>query len=217
MRFFKKYVRPWLPKEIDRHQMTLRFLSGGHWNHGIDVGGRRSVLLDKLAVDRKYILDFHNAADPKFSGDTLYHNLEHGLPKPEGTGGWDLVIANDVIEHVENKQRLVDDIFGNCRGDVVISLPNTQHFIYLKGLFRGGMSKQFVFDVEDGMDRHRWITYYDDNKAWLNRKAAEHGFDLVDYDEGWRTDGALHLLLLFLRDRRKYFVFNQVFHFRKRG
>lgn len=216
MKILRKLVRAMLPEESNRNDLTVKFLKSGSWQYGIDVGARKSILLDKLDVKNKYALDFHNSADPMFKGGTLYHNLENGLPNTENGSSWDLIIANDVIEHVENKNRLANDIFRNCSSDVVISLPNSQHFAYLRGLFFGRMSKQFIFDVEDGTDRHRWITYYDENKKWMSAKASEHGFDLVGYDETWATKGAFHLLFLLHPKRRRHFVHNQVFHFKKR-
>ena len=202
MKFLKKFIRSLLPPEISRDEITIKFLKGGSWARGIDVGARRSYLLEKLSVKEKYTLDYHNSPSPKFTGTSILHNL-------------DLVIANDVIEHVENKQMLVNDIFSKCNSDIIIALPNTQHFLYLRGLFSGKMSKQFVFDVKDGSDRHRWVTYYDTNIRWLNETAQKFGFALEGYENAWRTINALHLLLLLHPRREKYFVANQVFHFKK--
>ena len=120
-----------------------------------------------------------------------------------------------MIEHVENKNKLVTDIFQNCNSDVVISLPNTQHYRYVKGLVRGDMGKQFVFNVEDGVDRHKWVTFYKDNIQWLQHKAMENNFELIDYEDINLLTSKKQLLFLFSRNRKNYFVFNQVFHFRR--
>lgn len=140
--------------------------------------------------------------------------MEYGLPTSKNLT-YDLIIANDVIKHVENKNKLTNNLFKKCSGDLVISLPNTQHYYYLRGLFFGRMSKQYLFDVEDGVDRHRWITYYNDNKSWLSKKAEAYDFSLINYKETWITLSYLHLLFHLHPNKRKFFVFNQIFHFRK--
>lgn len=205
-----------LKRDGDRTKITTNLLLGKKFENGIDVGGRKSEILNELDVNNKFTLDFHNDPNPTFTGNVLKHNLEYGLPYAPKKQSWNLIIANDVIEHVENKNKLTDDLFKKCSGDLVISLPNTQHYYYLRGLFFGRMSKQYVFDIDDGVDRHRWITYYNDNKSWLSKKAKANKFELINYKETWITVSLLHLLLHLHPRKRKFFVFNQIFHFRKK-
>jgi hypothetical protein len=37
------------------------------------------------------------------------------------------------------------------------------------------MGKQYQFLVEDGIDRHRWITFYNDNRLFV-----EEYFDIIE-------------------------------------
>jgi 2-polyprenyl-3-methyl-5-hydroxy-6-metoxy-1,4-benzoquinol methylase len=197
-----------------RDEVTKRFLSSGSWTNAIDVGGRRSVILNYIQCKNKYILDFHNKASPDFKGKAISHNLEQGLPLCKGEK-WDLIIANDVIEHVENKNKLVNDIFQNCKSDIVIALPNTQHYRFVNGLITGEMGKQYIFNIPDGSDRHRWVTFYRDNIEWLQNKAIKAGFELINYEDVDFLTNKRQLWYLISKYRKQYFVINQVFHFKK--
>jgi SAM-dependent methyltransferase len=62
--------------------------------------------------------------DGFFAGD-----LEEGIPEEAG-GGYDLVLAADVLEHVRRPDRLLDDIRGRLapNGSVITSVPNFGHW-----------------------------------------------------------------------------------------
>jgi glycosyltransferase involved in cell wall biosynthesis len=56
-------------------------------------------------------------------------DLEHGVPDAVG-GGYDIVIAADVIEHVRNPEELLADLAGRMdpRGRIIASVPNFAHW-----------------------------------------------------------------------------------------
>lgn len=128
----------------------------------------------------------------------MYHRVENGMefishnletPLPFDDDSFDVVICTDVMEHLENKHQLAREIARVSRKGVIVSLPNTQHRRYVKGLRKGDMGGKFVFAQEDGLDRHRWITFYDDNIAFFDRYFQIHErVDICDKpSHQWRT------------------------------
>jgi len=77
-------------------------------------------------------------------------DLEHGLPDEVG-GGFDVVIAADVIEHVRNPDVLLADLAGRTSrtGMIVASVPNFGHW-YPRGRTAAGL---FDYDQRGILDR----------------------------------------------------------------
>ncbi len=156
---------------LKRNQITQNYLNS-KIRPGVsilDLGSRTGENLhyvgDRQPDSELIAVDYHNRTEGgvKF----VSHDLEHPLPFSDSS--FDVVICNDVIEHVERKVQLALEIRRVGREAFVLSLPNTQHFKYVRGLMRGNMGKQYQFDCEDGADRHRWITYYASNFLFVNK------------------------------------------------
>ena len=133
----------------------------------LDVGSRDGAAFDGLRArvkpERLVALDLHHRVENGV--EFLSHDLETPLPFDDNS--FDCVICTDVLEHVERKHQLARELARVSRDGVIISLPNTQHYSYVAGLRRGDMGKQYRFDVQDGSDRHRWVTYYKQNTEFV--------------------------------------------------
>jgi len=198
----------------NRNEAALLWLRDHEYQDAIDIGSRDGKLIKSVNAKNRYAIDLHNQVQ-QGGVQFLKHNLENGLPaKSEADPSFDLVVANDVIEHVENKSHLINQIFQRSRRHVVISLPNTQHYKYVVGLMRGQMSKQYVFMVPDNGDRHRWITYYKDNIRFVEGEAGLNGFSITRYAEVFRPHYLRHLSAVLPRSMT---VFNQVFFCERTG
>ena len=195
-----------------REEVTLELVSKKNLVSGVDIGARSSEVLSKIGCSDVFLVDYHSDLSERVVGDKLYWNLENGLPPT--LPNVDLAIANDVLEHVENKQRLVDQIFSRASEYVVISLPNFQHLYYALGVFKGKLGKQFVLNCADGVDRHRWVTMYDDNRDWLEEVARRNEFQLVESVDVMTGSKVLGKLLKIIGLHR-FLTFNQVFLFRR--
>lgn len=176
----------------------------------LDCGSRDGALLRALGrasgARELVALDYHNRTEDGVR--FVRHDLEQGLAFPDDS--FDVVVCNDVLEHVENKVRLFSELLRVGRRHVLVSLPNTQHWRYIRGLIRGRMSKQYNFLVDDGVDRHRWVTYYGQNETFVSRQVARHEgkrFALVGRVDV--TDGRVPSVLA--RLVRQHLVFNQLF------
>lgn len=197
---------------LDRNSISLGFSEAFDQVQSIlDCGSRDGHLLREMqrtcGAHNLLALDFHN----RISGSVrfLSHNLE--TPLPFADLEFDVVICNDVLEHVEAKTQLIKEVFRTAKKYVIISLPNTQHHYYIKGLIKGRMSKQYNFLVDDGSDRHKWVTYYDQNLEFiaLNTPASFCISHVVNTVPGRRVP------LTLAKAMKKFFVFNQIFLFER--
>jgi SAM-dependent methyltransferase len=198
--------------KTDRNSASLQLLkkikdSGEVIGKVLDSGSRDGALLEKVGelLNTKQLLaiDYHNRVQNGI--EFFSHNLE--TPLPFNDKHFDIIICNDVLEHVENKNQLLVELLRTANQYVIISLPNTQFYIYILGLIKGNKSKQYNFLVEDGVDRHRWITYYDQNIEFIQRNLGSN----------WSVVGEINTIpnkklpTGIAKILKKYFVFNQVF------
>jgi SAM-dependent methyltransferase len=177
----------------------------------LDCGSRDGALLKYAAAatdaGRLVAIDIHNRVEAGV--EYVAHDLEQRLPF--GDDSFDIVICNDVLEHVEHKRQLMRELLRVTAQHAIISLPNTQYYKYVLNLMRGHMSKQYDFLVEDGVDRHRWVTYYWANESFIASQPGVAVIANVDVSPGPRT--LVRALYAWLP--RKFIVFNQVFLLRK--
>lgn len=147
----------------------------------LDLGSRDGRAMEDIQKrgDYKRLIatDIHHRIESGI--EFIAHDLETKLPFKDDE--FDVVICTDVLEHVERKNQLASEIRRVSRKHVLISLPNTQHHKYVRGLKRGNMGKQYVFDVEDCSDRHRWVTFYKDNISFVSKYfLIEEQIDICD-------------------------------------
>ncbi len=73
---------------------------------------------------RPEALDLARAADTGHRGDYREWDLEQGLPFEDGS--FDMVVALEILEHVENQQQLIDELRRVLRPDglALVSVPN---------------------------------------------------------------------------------------------
>lgn len=201
----------------DRNQASL-FLLKKHmrldekFDIVLDTGSRDGLLLraigEGFGASKLIAIDWHNRIENEV--EFLSHNLENILPFDDKY--FDVVICNDVLEHVEQKKKLFAELLRASKQYVIISLPNTQHWTYIKGLIRGNMSKQYNFLVEDGVDRHRWVTYYDQNIEFVSQNAGEK-YVVVDMIN---TVPTKMIPIWFAKIFMRFCTFNQVFLLKRR-
>ena len=100
--FFARYVlMPW--------QSCLDV--GGGMGIGLSILRRRSPCVKAIDMDARL----------------LTFGVEVGRVEDEPTGGYDWVLAVDVIEHVENDKEFLGELFRVARKGVYLSTPNIEH------------------------------------------------------------------------------------------
>lgn len=137
-------------------------------------GGRLSALMRGqghrvTGVDSMEIPGVRDRVDEFHLGD-----LEAGIPPTAGTG-YDVVVAADVIEHVRNPQRLLEQMTGVLAptGQILVSTPNFGHW-YARGRVVTGT---FDYDRRGILDQTH-LRFF--SRRSLARTFRAGGLDLVE-------------------------------------
>jgi ubiquinone/menaquinone biosynthesis C-methylase UbiE len=170
-------------------------------------GGSVKYLADHCKPGRLVALDWHNTV----RGNVEFMKCDLEQPLPFADQSFDFVICNDVLEHVERKNHLLAELCRVARQNMIICLPNTQNIEYIVGLARGKMSGNYKFNIEDGQDRHRWVTYFHANNKFIRR--AEQ-FELQEMYHVVKRGLVNDMGMLF---KSKFVVFNQLYFLRRRA
>ena len=111
-------------------ELGARIQALGHEVVGVDIEEHKGV--------RDRLTDFYQA------------DLDHGLPAELG-GGFDVVLAADVLEHVRSPEHLLAEIAKHLRpgGSVITSVPNFGHW-YPRVRVASG---RFDYDARGILDR----------------------------------------------------------------
>jgi predicted SAM-dependent methyltransferase len=106
-------------------------------------------------------------------------NLEEGLPFDDNS--YDIVVALDVLEHLENIHTTLIDAFRVARKSVIISLPNI-HYIQFRWLFlRGkGITGKYKFHAHPVLDRHRWVMSYYECLRFIEENTKKYDVKIYD-------------------------------------
>lgn len=139
----------------------------------LDVGCRSGNLARVLEPNRvEYVgLDFSPPAN-------VIANVEHGLPFDSAS--FDVVVALDVLEHLERIHSAFHELCRVARRHVVISLPNIYEVLMrLRFLVGSGVSGKFGLPAEPPRDRHRWFFSLDEARAFCNAWAIRSDAEVV--------------------------------------
>jgi ubiquinone/menaquinone biosynthesis C-methylase UbiE len=93
-------------------------------------------------------------------------NLEEGIPLPDDS--FDIVVALDVVEHLEQAHFIVQDMMRVARKGIIVSLPNMYYWSFRWNFLRGrGVSGKYTFPPTPPVDRHRWILSYEESVEFM--------------------------------------------------
>ena len=127
----------------------------------LDIGCRGKELKGLLTGVGTYQgVDLHE------DDEVMFHDLEKKIPIDDAS--FDVVVALDVVEHVENAHQLVSEMLRISRDKVIVSLPNMYHWKYRIRMLRGkDIGAKYRFPVRPIKDRHRWLTSYDNSREFI--------------------------------------------------
>jgi SAM-dependent methyltransferase len=135
----------------------------------LDIGCRGAEARAVLPPDVEYFgndLIQNSAATVAYVGDAL--------TVPFGRT-FDCVMALDVVEHLDDPYRLMARMFELSERHVLVSLPNVYDLVHkYKFLFQSTLGGKYEFDVDNRLDRHRWIMNYDEIHRFFRAQAAKH-------------------------------------------
>jgi SAM-dependent methyltransferase len=150
----------------------------------LDVGCRDCVL-------KPYVAEFG-----RYAGVDLFQNekgtvdfvtdVSRGLPLESGQ--FDVVVALDLLEHLDNLQSGLDELLRVSRKHIIVLLPNMAHISYrMTFLRRGFLNEKYSLKFNQGLDRHRWLTIGSENARFAEEYAAQRG---VEVETTWFVDSA---------------------------
>jgi hypothetical protein len=155
---------------MDRLQLCADLINRHYDQYSLlDMGCRTMDLKPLLDSCIKY-----SGTDLTPGDDIFECNLEEGLPFEDKS--YDIVVALDVLEHLENIHATLKDAFRVARKSVIISLPNIYYISFRWRFFRGkGMGVKYIFHPHRVLDRHRWLLSYDEILRFIDENTQ--GYD----------------------------------------
>ena len=156
----------------------------------LDIGCRDMILKESLEGDYDYTgIDYDEKSSKK--SNYINHNLENGLPNNENN--YDIIIALDVLEHLENIHDVFKELFTKCNKTVIIALPNIAYYKFrFNFLTSGNLSGKYHFGQDKTLDRHRWVTNYNTIDKFVQKNTPSN-WDIKCFD--------------YIAERKKNFIF----------
>jgi ubiquinone/menaquinone biosynthesis C-methylase UbiE len=137
----------------------------------LDVGCRDKYMAKWVAG--KYVgIDVSGLPD-------VVADLEYRLPFRDAS--FDMVMALDVLEHLDRLHQAFAEICRLSRRYVIICLPNDYEWHFrLRVLFGNYLSSQFILPAEPPSDRHKWLISYRDAKNFIVNAGKRQGFEVIE-------------------------------------
>ncbi len=127
----------------------------------LDVGCRTKDLKPLLRSCKRY-----QGLDMESTHEVIGCNLEEGIPLPDDS--FDIVVALDVVEHLEHAHFIIQDMMRVARKGIVVSLPNMYYWSFRWNFLLGrGISGKYTFPPSPPVDRHRWILSYQESVEFM--------------------------------------------------
>ena len=94
-------------------------------------------------------------------------DLEDGLTGFEDSS-FDVVVALDVLEHLENAHLLLQEALRVTKRRLIVSLPNMYYLKFRWNFLLGnGVSGKYSFPPSPIRDRHRWLLSYREAEEFI--------------------------------------------------
>ena len=140
---------------LDRTEYVAKKLGKLNGDKVLDIGCREMILKKYLEGNFNYLgLDY--ISKKLNATDFINHNLEKGIPN--NLDNIDIVVALDVLEHIENIHDVYKEFFSITNKTVVVALPNMAYYKFrINFLIKGVLSGKYIFTENKILDRHRWI------------------------------------------------------------
>jgi SAM-dependent methyltransferase len=142
----------------------------------VDVGARDKTLQQYLQAEQLQYL-----SSDILPGHDFCWDLEKPLEIEDNS--FDVVVALDVLEHVEKIHDALRELIRVSRNKLFISLPNMTCLSFRIHFFRfGKLSNKYALLPSHQGDRHRWLTGYAQICAFVQQAADHAGCDVQQYN-----------------------------------
>jgi len=131
----------------------------------LDIGCRTMALKPLLNNCKEYY-----GAD-LVPGENIYQcNLEEGLNFQDKS--FDVVVALDVLEHLEHAHLVLKEMQRVARKAAIISLPNMYYWKFRLNFLMGkGLGGKYAFSADPILDRHRWVLSFTEAVKFIEKNA----------------------------------------------
>ena len=163
---------------LDSKYAIVGGLLAGRQGTLLDIGARDGVLRGFLEPEGVSYASADVAPGLDFTVD-----LEE--PVAFGDRSFDMVVALDVLEHVDAIHAAFFELARIARRDLVIALPTLASWPRRWSFLRAGHlgTRKYELPVDPCADRHRWLTVYDDVERFVSVNSAKAGFTRVAWVE----------------------------------
>jgi SAM-dependent methyltransferase len=165
VRSMRSLSRPIEAVSGDRWRLIVQLI-GQDTGSVLDVGCRRRELREHLPEDVRYVgLDLFPPADVIASAEE---------PLPFDDDSFESVVLADVLEHLNDPHRALDEAMRVSRRSVVVLLPNLFTLVFrIYFAVLGRMPGQkYAFGPDSQVDRHRWIMNFDQAESFTAGRAV---------------------------------------------
>ena len=165
---------------LDRTEYVAKKLGKLNGDKVLDIGCREMILKEYLEGKFNYLgLDY--ISKKSNTSDFINHNLERGIP--DNLNNIDIIVALDVLEHIENIHDVYKELFSITNKTLVVALPNMAYYKFrLNFLTKGVLSGKYLFSENKIIDRHRWIPNYQSiNRFIINNTPSNFTIKTYDY------------------------------------
>lgn len=149
---------------------------------GALLSGEKGTILDlgaRDAVLRTYLHDLeYSSAD---AGPGCDHRIDLEDVLPFSDRAFDVVVALDVLEHIESIHRAFDELARIAARRLVVALPHMASWRHRVAFLMTGRLGTGKYDLEPQApsDRHRWLTLLGETDRFVSVRGARAGFRLV--------------------------------------
>lgn len=169
-------MQPPAPRSFTRgnkYRAVASFLDGERGTL-LDVGARDRVLSSYLVPGA---IDYRSA--DVASGQDYQIDLETDMPFDDCS--FDIVVALDVLEHVDRIHRAFAELSRIAGRRLIIGLPNLGSIMRRWSFFLNGDLGTRKYDLlpDAESDRHRWLTVYSQMNEFVAVNARRRGMDIV--------------------------------------
>ena len=141
----------------------------------LDLGARDRVLRSHLHSGLQY-----QSVD-QCPGHDFQWDLEQPLECPDDA--FDIVVALDVLEHLEHIHTAFDEMLRIARSRVYISLPNMGCLSFRVHFLRyGRLAAKYALLPDHQGDRHRWLTSYAQMTTFVHELSRRSGWSVRQFD-----------------------------------
>jgi len=188
----------------------------------LDLGcGRNTPLREYLPKDIKYC-----GIDNEKGQNIKVWSMEEGLPFLKNNS-YDVVFAIEVLEHLENIHFVFEEIKRVAKNEIVIALPNMNHWIYrIRHLLRHEIllkyklyknTDEWTSKWKQGpKDRHRWFTIRKQSIEFVRTNAKEYKIEIGHHFYPYKRLKFLKVIDKFLsKIFPELFVYTIYFHLEK--